>query len=278
MTKRNRQQLILISIFTMGLLIMSYPLYSNAINRVWDSTMVKRYSKQEAARFEQQKQALLEHNEMMAQGGFAPGSDPFDESNTDYEKLDGKEHFLGTIAVPRLNLEVPLFDTTTPDLLEIGATVLDGTSQPLGGANTHSVITGHRGLPNRELFTNIPKLEVGNVFIVDVFGEQLAYEVIESLVVLPHETDSLKIVEGQDLITLVTCTPYMINTHRLLLTGTRVELTPEIETQLTESLNQAGMKHMVIISALIIIILGFLIFVIRMLLRKRKTKVILNKG
>lgn len=267
MNKRNRKNAFVLTVFTIGLLIMSYPFYSSAINRVWDSRTMKRYYRQESIRFEEQKKAAMEHNSRMVQGAFAPGSDPFEDVSTDHRIENSNEHFLGSVSIPRLQLDVPLFDTTTPSLLEVGATVLDGTSQPLGGETSHSVITGHRGLPNRELFTNLPKLEIGDIFIINSLGEQMAYQVIETSIVLPHETDSLKIVSGQDLVTLVTCTPYMINTHRLLVTGSRVELTSEVQAELKDSLNLASIKHTLIIAGLLSILLLFLVIFVRLLRR-----------
>lgn len=155
------------------------------------------------------------------------GRDSFDDvSKGSLSQETFSEHIIGTINIPKLNLEIPLFDTTNAELLENGATVLNGTSQPVGGASTHSVITGHRGLPRRELFTNLPDLKEGDIFLIRVLKKTLTYEVEDIQIVEPDETSSLKIQDGKDLITLITCTPYMVNSHRLLVTGHRIPNCP----------------------------------------------------
>ncbi|MGO3607855.1 MAG: class C sortase, partial [Pseudolactococcus laudensis] len=120
------------------------------------------------------------------------------------------------------HVSLPIFDETNNELLEKGATVLQGTSFPIGGKGTHSVITGHTGLPEKKLFTDLEKLKKGDLFYIEVSGKKLAYRVERFKTVLPTELDSLKIEDSSDLVTLLTCTPYMINTHRLLVTGVRV--------------------------------------------------------
>lgn len=254
--ERNKQKRILILVFVCGLLIMSYPLYSTAINNVWDTMTMRRYMRQEHNRFEAQKEVYREQNELMSKNGIVPGSDPFGDGEGILSTDRAHEHFLGSITFPKLRLEVPLYDKTNNALLEIGATVLDGTSMPLGGTDSHSVITAHRGLPNRELFTNIGKLVEKDIFVIDVFGEKIAYEVSEISVVLPHETEGLKIVEGGDLVTLVTCTPYMINSHRLLVTGTRTVLTEEMSDEVVKRQNEGNYINYGIISLLALIVLG----------------------
>lgn len=210
--KRKRNPLIakvsMVLIFLIGCLIMFYPFYIDALNSYLDEIRLESFQKKEASEYRAQQKALLEKNEQLKESGLEIGADPFDETVTQsvlQEEYD--QHLLGTIDIPKLALNIPLFDTTTAGLLEVGATVLNGTSQPVGGESTHSVITGHRGLPQRELFTNIPKLVMGDLILLNVLGETLAYEVSDIRVVEPHETASLKIQDKQDLITLVTCTP-----------------------------------------------------------------------
>ncbi|MCJ1969309.1 class C sortase [Pseudolactococcus carnosus] len=169
-----------------------------------------------------------------------------------------KTHLLGRISLPKINIDMPLFDTTNNDLLEIGATVLNGTSFPLGGESTHSVISAHRGLPNRALFTDLPKLKKGDTFILNVLGKTLAYQVNKIQVVTPDQTNVLKIEPGKDLVTLITCTPYMINSHRLLVTGVRVPYTEQIKKELAQSSH-----HQLIIRLTMII--GFLLFCLVMI-------------
>ena len=177
---------------------------------------------------------------------------------------------IGQVNIPKLAIEIPLFDTTTPNLLEVGATVINGTSFPVGGPGTHAVISAHRGLPERELFTNLPKLNNGDLFLLEVLGETLAYEVISSEVVEPNETSSLKIIDDQDLVTLVTCTPYMINSHRLLVRGHRVPYVPELmESEVKEAkVDYYTLMPMVILGLVLFLIL---IVIFRKFRRSRKS-------
>ena len=130
---------------------------------------------------------------------------------------------LGYITIPKIDVNLPICEGTGYDVLTHGIGHLSETSYPLGGESTHSALSGHRGLAEAELFTNLDKLEVGDRFYLHVLDEVLAYQVDQVLVVEPEQVEALEIVEGEDLCTLVTCTPIGINSHRLLVRGTRVE-------------------------------------------------------
>lgn len=275
--KRKRNPLIakvaMVLIFLIGCLIMFYPFYIDALNSYLDEIRLENFQKKEASEYRAQQKALLEKNEQLKESGLEIGADPFDETVTQsvsQEEYD--QHLLGTIDIPKLALNIPLFDTTTAGLLEVGATVLNGTSQPVGGESTHSVITGHRGLPQRELFTNIPKLVMGDSILLNVLGETLAYEVSDIRVVEPHETASLKIQDKQDLITLVTCTPYMINSHRLLVTGKRVPYTPAIAKVATQGKKVRKWKQMGILVGTVLLIIASLGLIIRLIYLERLKK------
>lgn len=216
-----------ILIFILGGLILTYPFYAQAFNRLYDSYNLSRYLSANQHDFEVKKERLLKENDQLQ---FNAGSDPFSNLESGlWETSLMEKHAIGTVVIPKIRLEVPLFDTTTTALLERGATVLNGTSQPLGIQNSHSVITAHRGLPNRELFTNITKLEIGDTFIISSYGSNLTYEVDRIEIVEPHETEKLTLNEGEDRVTLITCTPYMINTHRLLVSASRNETRSDSE-------------------------------------------------
>lgn len=154
--------------------------------------------------------------------------DPFSqkEQTVDerYESLlnvDGSG-MMGYIRIPKIHLELPIYHGTSESVLQAGAGHFWGTSLPVGGKSTHTVLTGHRGLPTKTLFTNLDKMQKGDVFYIKVLGETFAYEVDQILTVLPENTQALSIVPGQDYATLVTCTPYAVNTHRLLVRGHRI--------------------------------------------------------
>ena len=136
---------------------------------------------------------------------------------------------IGFIEIPKIDVYLPIYSGTGEDVLQKGVGHLAESSYPIGGTSTHSVLTGHRGLPSAVLFTDLDKLEEGDVFYLHVLDEVLAYKVDQIKVVLPEETQDIGIVEGKDYCTLVTCTPYAINTHRLLVRGERTEYIPPEE-------------------------------------------------
>ena len=136
---------------------------------------------------------------------------------------------MARIKIPSIKLDLPIYHGTSEDVLERGIGHLEGTALPVGGQSTHSVVTGHRGLATSELFSKLNEVEVDDTFTIEVFGELLSYRVIETLVVEPQDTESLLIRPGKDLMTLVTCTPLGINSHRILVTGERVIPTPQAD-------------------------------------------------
>ena len=129
---------------------------------------------------------------------------------------------MGYITIEKIGVELPIYHGTSDAVLQVAAGHLEGTSLPVGGASTHAVISAHRGLPSAKLFTNLDQLEEGDTFTITVLDRTLTYEVDNISIILPTETDSLKVVDGKDYVTLMTCTPYGINTHRLLVRGRRI--------------------------------------------------------
>lgn len=161
-------------------------------------------------------------------------TDPFDPdaqtvTNEEYESLlnlngDG---VMGTLVIPKIDLQMPIYHYTNDDELQRGVGHMESTSLPVGGASTHAVLAGHNGLPSVKIFDRLDELEVGDYFVIQVLGEDHAYRVTSKETVLPDETESLVVQEGEDLVTLVTCTPYGINTHRLLVHAERCEVPAE---------------------------------------------------
>ncbi|MGN5734527.1 MULTISPECIES: class C sortase [Arthrobacter] len=139
------------------------------------------------------------------------------------------EGLMARIRIPSIKVDLPIYHGTSETVLEHGIGHLEGTALPVGGPSTHSVVTGHRGLATSELFTNLNKVVVNDTFTIEVFGEVLTYRVAETIVVAPEDTESLFIQPGKDLITLVTCTPLGINSHRILVTGERIIPTPQTD-------------------------------------------------
>lgn len=150
---------------------------------------------------------------------------------TDYHRLKGYNDILdlsgtgimGYVSIPKLGVELPLYHGISAEVLNVACGHLEGTSLPVGGENTHCVLSAHRGLPHAKLFTELDKMEVGDTFTITVLNRTVTYQVDQIKVVLPNETNDVQIVPGEDLCTLLTCTPYGINSHRLLVRGTRIE-------------------------------------------------------
>lgn len=157
--------------------------------------------------------------------------DPYSEDEREegimtYAKMLELQEKIGVVNIPTIDVSLPVYAGTSERVLQEGVGHLEGTSLPVGGENTHSVLTAHRGLPEARLFTDLDKMEVGDLFFVETMAGELYYEVDQIIVVEPTEVDSVMIVEGEDHLTLLTCTPYMINSHRLLVRGKRVPNPP----------------------------------------------------
>lgn len=257
----------MITLFTLGALVFTYPFTSDAINNFYDQKMMKEQLVNANEETRQKREARIEElakiNESLSSEigrknlpGIGIVEDPFANNITNNENPGEayfRDHLLGAIYIPKIKVSLPIFDETNDTLLEKGSTLLQGTSYPIGGDDTHSVITSHSGLPEKRLFTDLEKLEHGDMFFIEIGDDILAYEIFDFNTVLPHEIESLAIQDGRDLVTLLTCTPYMINTHRLLVTGKRVDYQPgAIETQVNQVKNYHETRVFVIIGALAI--------------------------
>ncbi|NEG71756.1 class C sortase [Bifidobacterium ramosum] len=149
--------------------------------------------------------------------------------DTEYQSLlDTGQGVMGSIRIPKIDVNLPIYHGTSDDALAVGAGHLYGTSLPVGGKSTHAVITGHRGLPNSLLFTRLDEMKVGDSFYIDVMGEELGYKVDRISVITPDDSSKLRIKAGEDRVTLMTCTPYGVNTHRLLVSAVRASIPNEV--------------------------------------------------
>ena len=150
---------------------------------------------------------------------------------TDYDRLTNYEETLdisgngvmGFITIPKIGVELPMYHSISSEVLNIACGHLEGTSLPVGGESTHCVLSAHRGLPHAKLFTDLDKMEIGDIFQITVLDQTITYQVDQIKIVRPNELNDVQIIQGEDLCTLLTCTPYGINSHRLLVRGTRVE-------------------------------------------------------
>ena len=227
--KKNRSNIILILIFLVGLSVMLYPTVSDYVNQKNQSRAVASYSEEVENLSDVDYQAYFDaandYNRRLAETPDAFYRPEEVSGYTDTLDVSGTG-IMGYITIPKIGVELPVYHGTSDGVLQVAAGHLEGSSLPVGGAGTHAVISAHRGLPSAKLFTNLDELEVGDTFTITVLDRVLNYEVDQISIVLPTETDLLQPVEGKDYVTLMTCTPYGINTHRLLVRGRRIE-TPD---------------------------------------------------
>ena len=224
--KKNRSNIILILIFLVGLSVMLYPTVSDYVNQKNQSRTVASYSEEVENLSDVDYQAYFDaandYNRRLAETPDAFYRPEEVSGYTDTLDVSGTG-IMGYITISKIGVELPVYHGTSDGVLQVAAGHLEGSSLPVGGAGTHAVISAHRGLPSAKLFTNLDELEVGDTFTITVLDRVLTYEVDQISIVLPTETDLLQPVEGKDYVTLMTCTPYGINTHRLLVRGKRIE-------------------------------------------------------
>lgn len=218
-------------VILLGIGILVYPSLSKYLSQVNGSRVTASYDDSvlqlEQDRLDQLLAQAREYNNQLAGNnmGKAPLSD--DDGNpitpeSYWELLNvDSAGMMGYIEIPKLNTTIPIYHGTSEAVLQVGVGHLQNTSLPVGGESTHAALSGHRGLPTRSLFTDLDQLELGDRFYIRVLNETLCYTVDQILTVLPHEMDALAIEEGKDYLTLITCTPYGINSHRLLVRGVR---------------------------------------------------------
>ena len=198
--------------------------------------------------------------------------DAFDEKgdyilSDAYKKIldpDG-EGLMGSIEIPKIQARIAIYHGISDDVLEKGAGHVEGTSLPVGGKSTHAVLAAHRGLPSAKLFTDLDQMEIGDIFFLHILGKTLAYKVDQIKTVLPSETEDLDIIKGEDHVTLLTCTPYGVNTHRLLVRGTRtkyVENKTEINDTVPQKLAQADPKKIMEIGLVVFAISVILLLIV----------------
>lgn len=230
-------------IFITGLGIASYPFISNMVAQRHASQVVKDYEtnveEMDEEKIDAMKEAAKKYNEQLSNVVSVDDENENNEQGESYADLLNIGESLGYITIPKIDVNLPIYNGTSQDVLSKGVGHMEQSSYPLGGESTHCVLTGHRGLPSAVLFTDLDKLEIGDEFYLHVLDEILAYKVIKIKVVEPNESGDLEIIDGKDYCTLVTCTPYAINSHRLLVRGERTEYKGEQDKQ-TKNQMQTG--------------------------------------
>ena len=243
--KKNKSTIILILVFFVGLSVMLYPTISDYVNQRNPSRAVASYAQDVdnmtdadySAYFDAadafNAQVAANENALYRPDQLTGYNDTLDITGTG---------IMGYITISKIGVELPIYNGTSDSVLQIAAGHLEGTSLPVGGASTHAVISAHRGLPSAKLFTDLDKLEEGDCFYLHILDETLAYQVDQIKVVEPEHTEDLEITAGQDYCTLVTCTPYAINTHRMLVRGTRIPYNGEEETNTPQAVQYQALR------------------------------------
>lgn len=266
-----------------SLSLMLYPTVSQLVNKMFDKNSIIQYNNQVSALDVMSKNNMLAQaqayndsllNVVSINDAFSPDAFDIDES---YENIlsvtdDG---LIGTVSIPNINCNLPIYHGTTEDVLDKGAVHMANTSFPIGGENTHAVVSAHTAYPGKEFFNRLTELECGDYFYFTVLGDTLAYKVCRIDVVLPTETELLNIEKGQDYATLITCTPYSVNTHRLLVRGQR-DLQAEIKLEQTDAeltTEIPTVKHTPLyISIGAMAVIALLVVVLIIIRKKRKEK------
>lgn len=283
-----RALLVLLFLSTaLGLIV--YPFIANYIfeNRADSivSTIVRSAQHTEGSRWKSSVEQARSYNYVLSHGHIQL-KDPFAAGESEYEAGDydsllcmTDDGVMGFIEIPSVGLSLPIYHGTSEQVLEMGAGHLQGTSLPVGGESTHAVLTGHSGLSNAKLFTDLTEMKETDIFFLNVMGEKLAYKVDQIKVVLPDELSDLYIENGKDYCTLITCTPYGVNTHRLLVRGKRTEYLetvndPEFfQAKRADSKWMAEYRRAIFISAVVLLAGVILLFIMRYFIDRADSRV-----
>lgn len=240
--KKKAGNLVIGIIFLAGLSLLLYPFVANQWNNYRQKQLISGYeqvvSDKEAAEgidYDAERKKAEDYNEALLPCVLPDSFALAESSGVDPVYMNtlniAGDEMMGSVEIPKINIKIPIYHTTEENVLNKGAGHLEGSSLPVGGANTHAVISAHRGLPSASLFTDLDQMKVGDHFLLHVLDETLCYEVDKISVVKPEDTSALAVEDGQDLVTLLTCTPYGVNTERLLVRGHRV---PYVEEEVKE--------------------------------------------
>ncbi len=231
--RKKLSTIILVFLLLLGLSLLLYPAVSNYVNTMLQSGAISTYTEAASNLDDDERQSILDaavaYNETLAKK--STSFDLSDEETAEYNaQLDiAKDGLMSYIDIPKINCTLPIYHGTSDEVLQVGVGHLAGSSLPVGGESSHCVLLAHRGLPSAKLFSALDQLEEGDTFTLYTLGETLTYEVDQIKIVEPEDISDLKIQTGNDYCTLVTCTPYGVNTHRLLVRGHRIASPEDVE-------------------------------------------------
>ncbi|MDZ5711362.1 class C sortase [Jeotgalibacillus haloalkalitolerans] len=269
------KKIILTLIFIAGLGLFLYPVVSDMLATTAHQAVIKDHKdlieQTDQELIAKEKEKVNAHNETLASSDlnfvdpFAEISDNESSGTTSYYDALNLGPIIGNVRVPSIDVELPIYHGTTEEVLSKGAGHLENSSLPSSNAGVHSVITAHRGLPSAKMFRDLDELSVGDHFYIEVLDETIAYEVEKVEVVLPSETSWINMDHEENKATLLTCDPYMINTHRMLVTGTQVPYEPGTDEEIPDTSDDSNVMYLIIIGVALLILVLIIIFI-----RKRK--------
>ena len=268
-----------IIVLLIALSVLLYPTVSNYLYEKNGARVISYYDENAVRLSESEKQAMLEaarqyNRELL---GNIELLDPFSplkkEVDARYQSLlnTNEAGMMGYIRIPKIDVELPIYHGTEERILQSGVGHFEGTSLPVGGESSHTVLTGHRGLPSKLLFTDLDQMKEGDIFYLKILGETFAYKIDQILTVLPENTKALTIEPGKDYATLVTCTPYAVNTHRLLVRGIRIPYEEAVRQVTDEKITPTlPFQVKVLLAAIGVLVLIFIVYQLWKKTRKRK--------
>lgn len=263
--------------FIVGLSVLLYPAISEYINSKHASRVISEYNEKLSDSSTEELDAVFakaeDYNKRLHDSPSAFFEPDLVSGYEDTLDITGTG-IMGYIDIDRINVELPIYHGIKKEVLQVGVGHLTGTSLPVGGESTHCVLSGHRGLPSAKLFTDLDELEVGDTFTITILDRRFTYEVDQIKIVLPEEFEDLRIADGKDYCTLLTCTPYGINTHRLLVRGVRIENTEEKKVGVYVKNEAFRIDPLIVapIAAVPLLIITFTLIFISDKRQKKKTK------
>jgi sortase A len=264
----------------LGALAFFYPLVTSLINLSSQTRVISNYESEMKALAEKEKREIREqaeeYNRFIAglEGNVTDAITEYESSQTDviYMSVLSVGESVGYVEIPGIDVKLPIYRGTSDEVLSLGVGHMEKSSFPIGGADTHAVLVAHRGLPTARMFRDLDQLEVGDLFFVNILGETCAYRIESKVIVLPDQAESLQVQTGRDLCTLLTCDPYMINSHRLLVTGERISYGQDSGLSVEKRINlfQKYIEYFAILAAIALVF--FLVWVIRRQMRETHGK------
>lgn len=273
MKKKKRSNLIMVLLFLVGLFLLLYPTVSNYWNSIHQTQAITGYSAFLEEADDSYKDRMW-NDAVVYNRELAGGPQPFDMTEQERERYKKLLDITGTgimgyVEIPDINVSLPIYHGVADSVLQIALGHIEGTSLPTGGSSTHCVVSGHRGLPSAKLFSDLDKMSEGDVFVLNVMDRTLTYQVDQIRIVEPDQVDDLRIEQGKDYCTLVTCTPYGINSHRMLVRGQRIENLKDY-TNVSADAVQADTLLVALVLAIPAIVIMFIIMMIST--GKKKTR------